>query len=319
MQILFKSSFLKRPFLIRLYTILFAEKTLRFVFGLVGIFCALFFLPTYHYIKTQATIVPSRIQYVRSPIAGVIESIYTSNGEKVYPDQPLLKLGNPAVLQEYQIALADFELAKIEFTKASESLDWEEHTNAPTALKAFESAGAKLLIAENFIDKLTLKSNMEGVVISNFLHRLLGQYVTPEVQLLEIADLSHFKLLIPLDNKEVGLVGLNDKIRVTFISTGQGCSSQITLTPQKKISITEMKPSYLRIFGGINPIPQSLFQKEIAPENDSSFYPLYIAEAPIPISSSYLHENMRAQVLIQGKRTFLGVQWWTNIGRLIGL
>lgn len=311
MRLLLKGKLSKRPFFQRILSFFEQKANLQLCFGLLVLVCALLCLPSHFIIYTQGIVVAQKSQKVVALIPARVENIAVRTGQTVHKGDLLVQLRNPMVEANAQSAYADFELAKLNYTRNAEFGTWSEKNKIPEIALALESAASKLQLAERYAKELTLYATQDGTVIGTKLDTLSGTYVRTGEPLFEVANLSQLKILLPLSEEDALHAAPHNRVRIRLDADGTVLTSTLILVPEKRMAFNEVQLGYFRNFGGPAPLPNSVYQKNIAPQDDTSFFPLYIAEALIPKSSTHLIPGMRADVVIEGKRTLLGFKLWT--------
>ncbi|OYV47223.1 MAG: hypothetical protein B7X06_03190 [Verrucomicrobia bacterium 21-51-4] len=171
--------------------------------------------------------------------------------------------------------------------------------------------------------ELVLRSPIEGQVVSLYLNRLVGAYVPPNTELVQVADTRDLIILIPIAEQDVGKIEAGDPIKARWVATGKIFHTQLDSTPVRKAKMDDYFQAMYATFGG--PAPQQMQLPNFQPEKteptdpNSQLYPIFIAEARVP-AQAWIHvePQMRVRLTIQGKSTTIGKKlssWWQDIRR----
>lgn len=320
MRLLLKGNLSKRPFFQRIIAFFEKKANQQLCFGILVLICTLLLLPSHFVIHTQGIIVAQKSQKVISLVPSRITHIAVHAGQQVKTGDLLVQLRNPVVEASYEQAFAEFELIKLDYMRNSEYGSWSDQSKVPALALALEAAASKLQLAEKYANDLTLYAQLNGTVIGTRIDALIGTYAKTGEMLFEVADLSQLKILIPLSEEDALHITKNNRVRIRLDADGTLAKSHISLIPEKRMHFSELQPAYFRPFGGPAPLPNFVYQRNINPKEDTSLYPLYIAEAPLPIThSTTLIPGMRADITIEGKRTILLFKLWTTFLHWINL
>ncbi|MCI0415029.1 efflux RND transporter periplasmic adaptor subunit [bacterium] len=164
----------------------------------------------------------TRITHIHTKFNGWVENVFVDFvGQPVKRGQPLFTIYSPELLstqQEYLLAL------RSEKQLGNSSFDWI--AKSPSSLT--ESAKARLRlwgVSEGQIDEiaktgkttraLTIYSPVSGVVTQRAAYHH-GMYVTPELELYTIVDLSTVWLLADIYEKDLPFIKMGQSVRVQF-------------------------------------------------------------------------------------------------------
>lgn len=255
----------------------------------------------YNYtIKEQAIAAPQKLLTLNNQDPGTITHIYVRPGQRVSPGEKLIQLKNPELEAQAAIAKIEFEQAKLHLLQLKASPSWQSSEQAISAQEALKSARTILELSANRIDNLTIKSPIEGNILTPNLDRLTGVFIPEATPLIKISNTQNLKLLIPISEQSIRHLSVGDKITGTWTATGNPIRATITKIPVRKANFPHdyFEAIYTR-FGG--PAPKQQFRS--IEEAEESNYPIYIAEASINEDTEYYHQDMRALIKIYGERT----------------
>ena len=125
----------------------------------------------------------------------------------------------------------------------------------------------------------------------------MGNYLVPQQSLLRIADLRKVKLVIPLTEDQAQLVEQGNPVAGRWVANGNKFETVLTTVPKQAAGARDLMTGMFSIFGG--PAPFDL--QRISDHGGITGFPLFIAEAQLPVVSAGKIEGMRAEVEITGR------------------
>lgn len=287
------------------------RRILRFVgicFLIAGILS-----PHRYTLKTQAIAAARDQRTVSTIIPGTIAKILVTPGQKVSTNEALLELKNPEINARVAIAKLEFDQLKLKLLQLQSSPDWEKQSQALEIQEGLKSAEALLIINEKQLEGLTLRSPIEGNVLTPNLSRIQGSFVPEATPLVSVGDTDHLKLLIPIPEVSMRYISKGDPVKGIWTSTGKPLQGHIERIPLKKAAFPNdyFDAIYTR-FGG--PAPKQQFQS--MEEASEINYPIYIAEASIENYSGGYHPDMRAQIYIETRTTLFALHIKDKLSQL---
>jgi len=184
-----------------------------------GIIYGLFFVPVPMELYGNARLEPAHMAQITAPQGGRVETVNVKGGEMVKANQLL------ATLDDTDLKL---DLARVEQATAAErvQLDVSRKAGDAPSVQAsqlnIEQLKIRKAMIERQLDRTQVRSLIEGVVLTERPERMKDMTIAQGDQLLNIADLSHFDLVIELEEEDLAVVDrtLRDggEIEVSFIS-----------------------------------------------------------------------------------------------------
>jgi putative peptide zinc metalloprotease protein len=262
-------------------------------------------LPTHYQVKQQAVFVASQSQRAGVEVGGVVDRILVHTGQWVQQDQPLLILRNDDVMADARVAELNYETARIQLSAAQGNSSLMSEGRAPDAALALESAATTRDRALRAKEQLTIRAPASGYVVTPDIHRLLGQYLPASFSGIRVADLGHFKLLIPLTEAQAELVEIGSRVTGHARAGGELVEGTIAVLPHQKASWEDYQPAMLSAFGGPAPFEMSALTEKTPPS-----FGLFLAEADVPTPPADAMEGFRVKVTVIGRQASYGQRAW---------
>ncbi len=131
-----------------------------------------------------AVVQPDPWSIVRSEVAGFVQSIEVRNGQYVQAGQILAHLDN----QELVTELAELELQIEEIQRFRDQLQWEmKLPEAQIQSQYLEALRKRSAQKQDEVDRLIVRSPIDGQVVERNLASLMATYVQPGAELLSVA------------------------------------------------------------------------------------------------------------------------------------
>ncbi|TFE66988.1 site-2 protease family protein [Methylacidiphilum caldifontis] len=273
-----------------------------FGIGLI-VLCILLVFPCREKVKTVAVVRSQLGQNVASADGGVVKEIWVRSGQHVKAGQALLRLDNDRVEMDLQLARMDLAMKRIDFSSfgySSRKSEGKEKESAPMRSQDLQATRKRFDLALKRKEELMLKSTIDGVLINPDIESIKGKYFRPGETILKIRNLERYYFIVPLTQAETRIVFPGAEVKGIWISSGKIFHTVVQKIGQKMVERSEIPPGLLIPYGGKIPvIPVTL--KEQQEKNPYVF-------AFIPLSKedqSLILEDMRAKLIIKGKRTVL--------------
>ena len=289
------------------------------VIGTVLVVLAL--LPSRYHIDRQGVVLYSKSEFISTQAGGLVSDVMVKTGDWVEADALLIKFENPSLESDLKIAQIEFELAKLQYGALQNQGSWQNSRQIAESAAALEIAATRQQRVIEKMNQLDLKAPIAGYILTADPHRLKGQYIAPEQNLLRIGVRDSVRMLLPLTEDEVQLIEPGSKVTGRWNTTGEKFESHIDVFPKQKAPKESYSAAMLAVFGG--PAPQESIDSSNGSggilDDDISFA-LFIAEAPLSARKDYIIlEGMRVQATIEGKKTTLGgkfrrglIAFWDN-------
>lgn len=195
----------------------------RVALGTVALL-ALLFLPLWPSFVTGSFVLePARRAVVRAEVPGKVTQVLVAEGQPVTPGTPLVRLRNLQL--ESEEAEANARIHEASARAISAELHYTDLGRALSERNQAEEQDRQLSRALKHLD---LESPIAGVVVTPHLENLLGDFVNPGAEIVEVADLHTIiaRIYIP----EFGLrdVRLGTRVRLQTASRGMPVSGTLS-------------------------------------------------------------------------------------------
>jgi multidrug efflux pump subunit AcrA (membrane-fusion protein) len=231
---------------------------------------------------------------VRALVPGTVVQLDVHEGQQVAAGDPLAVLRNIPLV-------SDFEGARSRLTMASDRVNAASlhHLGYGEALKEREQLAAQVTQLSQRNEALQLMSPISGTVVSPRVGDMLGAYLQPGEQLLEVADLSSLRARIYVSEWEMYKIraGASARVQVQgFLRKWDANVKSISSGP------TEMDPG-LRGEGGLNGVNPPHF---------------YLVDLEMENPGFVLRPGMTGVARVYGKRRSLAGMGWEAISNFWG-
>ncbi len=180
------------------------------VLGVVLLLGVAAFTPGTYRVTASANIEGKVQRAVVAPFDGYIATAYARAGETVAAGEVIAELDIEELRLQRQRYTAEMNEYDRQYLKA---LAAREQTQAHIFKSQMQQTEAQLNLVDKKINRASLKSTLDGIIISGDLSRSLGAPVTTGEVLFEVAPLDEYRLIIQVDEKQVadveeGLAGV---------------------------------------------------------------------------------------------------------------
>jgi multidrug resistance efflux pump len=169
----------------------------------IAAFVALALFPVRLQFTGEAKLLPQKRALSVAQVEGRIVEIYASAGDVLQAGQPVARLDDTELRKQYEIAAQEETRLKAD---ADRLLSVNERTAAQVAQLAMQRARREKEFHENRLALATIRSPIEGVVMTPELRSRQGDAVQPGSQLALIGDPSSWELEIGLPETDVAAV-----------------------------------------------------------------------------------------------------------------
>lgn len=177
-----------------------------------------------------AVVEPNRVTTVSAEIAGRIETIACTKGQKVRPNDVLVTLNTDLLVPQYNAAEAQYERDRLEWERMKDLVQ-----KKATAQRDLDDAATKMTIGKGTVhriratmDRCLIRAPSHGVL--NDLSVELGEYLDPGVPVAQLVDTETVKVAVGLPERDVPYfsVGQTAEILVTLRGADETFSGTIT-------------------------------------------------------------------------------------------
>jgi putative peptide zinc metalloprotease protein len=251
---------------------------------------ALLLLPVWRESVTgQFVFEPARTEAVRARMAGAVLDIEAHEGQQVRAGQLLASLSNLPFVSEYEDARSRLILVNERVNAAS-----LQHSDYGTALKEYQELQARVQELTQRKTELRVVSPISGTVISPRVSDLVGAYVKPGDQLMEVADLDTLRARIYVSEWDVSKVAVKGAARLQV----QGLFRRRTA----EVAAISTEPTEK-----INGAASDAQQKEVNPVE------YYVVDLNVPNADGTLRPGMIGVARIYGARRSLAGMTWEGV------
>ncbi|MGA7561082.1 MAG: HlyD family efflux transporter periplasmic adaptor subunit [Terriglobales bacterium] len=237
-------------------------------------------------VEGRLVLEPVQRAVVRVEVPGTVMQTNVDEGQNVSTGAPLLRLRNLGMESEAATVAADLRLASARVLQAQIG-----HKDFATAEHHREELTAHDRALQEKMSQLTVLSPIAGTVVTPRVHDLLGAYLPPGNEVMEIANTSMLQALVYISAADVG------KVRV-------GAPAALRLDARAGSifgNVTFLAPASSEAEKG-------LFNGQEYKGIESSHY--YVAKIPVPNSDEALKDGFTgtAKVFVR-RRSIAGFAW----------
>jgi putative peptide zinc metalloprotease protein len=167
--------------------------------SLAALVVVVMFVPLPVRVERECVIEVSAAGVLRAAQPGWIAELHVREGDRVRKGQPLARLQNRDLTLARTKAEIDVGLAKVEMMSA---VGENRAERVQQGVRRFNEASATAAQAAHRCDELELLSPCDGVVLTHYLERKLGQMVRPGDEVVAIGEDARRECLLPLTEKE---------------------------------------------------------------------------------------------------------------------
>jgi len=165
--------------------------------------------------KVVGVVKPYASAKISSEEGGLILSILKNKGDRVSAGQVVVRLKKDTEGATYEQALAQYELAKINFDKQKQLYEENATTEIQylTAKWQLEAAGRGLEVLRTRLNKGYIRSPINGVVDDKFMNK--GEMSAPGMPILNIVDVSRVKISGGVPERYINDVKMGQNVKIT--------------------------------------------------------------------------------------------------------
>ncbi len=161
------------------------------------------FLPVPHKVTARAAIEAADRQVVAAPFAGYVQSSHARAGDRVVAGQVLATLDSRVLMLEADKWHSEQTKNEQEYAAALAIHDRTELTRLRADVVRIE---AELALIDQQLSRSALRAPFNGVLLSGDLSQSLGALVQAGDVLFEIASADKYRLLLDIDERDVGFI-----------------------------------------------------------------------------------------------------------------
>jgi putative peptide zinc metalloprotease protein len=250
------------------------------------------FIPINAGVRSQCVLRPFRAEVIRAPESGVFEQVLVDEGQFVKTGDPLATLRNWRVEEQYQLA----EKGVTSATKEMElALGLQSPSELILATTKKEEAMARFNNADYRRQLLTLKANLDGVVITPDLKRSHGKSIMKQEIFCELASLNPIQMQIPVSQKQVREIQKGQRVELRCVAyPGQNFLGTVLETPKTQ-PVNELPSAMVAGKGGA-------IQATPSPDREGVYIPLekvYLVLVELSNPDGTLRPGMTGHVWIR--------------------
>jgi membrane fusion protein (multidrug efflux system) len=191
-----------------------------------------------------AVIEPNRIVTVSAEIEGRIESIPVTEGRDIKAGNTLVKLNTDLIQPQYDMAKAQLERDKIEYTRMANLVK-----NNATAQSDLDNARTKRDISSAQFDEIQARLNRADIKapIKGVLNKILveeGEYIQSAKAVAEIVDNDTVKVVVDVPERDISFftTGREAEVHATYKGKDEVFTGTITFISQVADELTRSTP-----------------------------------------------------------------------------
>ena len=198
--------------------------TPRHTAALVALSLLVLFAPVWREtVQGRMVLEPIQRAVVRVEVPGTVMQTNVEEGQLVSAGTLLLRLRNLDLESEAARVAADLRLASARALQAQ-----MRHTDFATAEREREKLTAHARALQEKMTQLTVLSPVTGTVITPRVQDLLGSYLLPGSEVMEIADTSMLQALVYISAPEVGKVRFGSPVALHLDSRARSIFGNVT-------------------------------------------------------------------------------------------
>jgi len=165
--------------------------------------------------KVVGVVKPYASAKISSEEGGLILSILKNKGDRVSAGQVVVRLKKDTEGATYEQALAQYELAKINFEKQKQLYEENATTEIQylTAKWQLEAAERGLEVLRTRLNKGYIRSPINGVVDAKFMNK--GEMSAPGMPIINIVDVSRVKISAGVPERYINDVKMGQNVKIT--------------------------------------------------------------------------------------------------------
>lgn len=171
------------------------------IFG--GIAAAILLFPKSDLVEGNCTLMPERHNAIVTETPGLVKKVFVQEGSKVSKGDPVAELDTYRL--ETELEAARKEMARLE-AESERYRGAGDEAGAQVASLQAGAAAQNVKRLESDIAAATLRSPIDGVILTKDVEKHAGEFVQVGTALAEVASLQAWELRIDVDQKSIGKV-----------------------------------------------------------------------------------------------------------------
>jgi len=192
-------------------------RLLGFGVGAVAVTVFLVFCPLPMRVTGVATIAPEHLVTVSAPVDGTVATVYTREGQRVHAGQVLASMNDLQWRADLTSAEARYRVA--ELTMESDLARGSAQAGEDRA--QVEYLQAEAIRARNKIDNASLRSPIDGIVMTPALQDKAGEHLDAGIAFAQVLDLSSAVVDVAIPQSEASLLESGERVSIKLDSYPQ--------------------------------------------------------------------------------------------------
>lgn len=193
-------------------------------------------------IRGNARLEPANVAIASAPFGAIVDQVHVNPGDKVEKGQLLITLDDTDLQLEKSELLGAISQEKVQQKQFLLERKRAEWSASELRIQQYQ---IRVKSIERKIDRSKITAQIGGVVLNDDLDLLVGMTVTEGKQLVQVADLSEFRLVVAVPEQDLVLIEEQIKtghpVPVEFLSHANPNQPQtVNVTSLKALSPTSM-------------------------------------------------------------------------------
>lgn len=165
-------------------------QTRKNVLIIAGLITAILLFPIRQTVLAPGSIAAKDPNVISTPVDGVVEKVFVDPNQKVVKGQKLFGLDDTQFINQYKIAEKSLVVAKEKYRKAGQHAFQSDESKSELAVLAAEVEKHKAQVAysRSLLDKITITSPRDGLVIFTSKHEWIGKPVGVGEKIMLVAN-----------------------------------------------------------------------------------------------------------------------------------
>jgi multidrug resistance efflux pump len=209
----------------------------------VAVAATLVFVNGEHTVSAKSVTEGSVQRAIVAPYDGYVESAPVRAGDRVEEGDLLAKLNDKDLLLDQSKARSDRDRLQQKYRDALAKHDRPEMIAFAAQVRQSE---AQLALADEKLVKSRISAPFDGIVVSGDLSQNLGSPIERGKLLFEIAPLDQYRVVLQVDERDIGYVGVGQKGRLALAGLPAHPLS-LTVTKITPVAVAEEGRNFFRV------------------------------------------------------------------------